>query len=217
MSLPLPSNRYTNWTSRFSLKSSIAWAFYIVAGLVLSFGRYTWSAQTRSASWRGWLCSGFFFCLIIPLLSECLTRCHARPVLRNTLLAATTLLVSLPYRWLGLDRWFYYPDNKPRWVYVWNLPHPLKLVWFPQAFWGPPQIPRELLLFLFLTALLLGGAGFYWKTRLRAGMPLARSTVALGVSVIVLILVETAMHLSKHSPYTYICHFRTSGNCKLLV
>lgn len=189
-----------------SFRSNTAWPLYLLLGLALLPGRYDWSLQTRSASWRGFLCSAFFFCLLVPLISEALARSQTRLVLRNTLLAGVTLLFCLPYRWLRLNRWFYYRDE-PLWVDWKRLSMPPKLVWFPQAFWEPPQIPHDLLFFAFLALMLLSGGGLYVKVRRRGGNPLARSNLALGASVILLILVETCMHLSMHSPYTYICHF----------
>ncbi len=190
----------------FALRSNTAWPLCVVFGVALLPGRYDWSLPTRSASCRGLLCSAFFFCLLVSLISEALARSQTRPVARNTLLAGVTLLFCLPYSWLRLNRWFYY-RNKPLWLDWRNLSRPPKLVWFPQAFWEPPQIPHELLFFAFLTVVLLSGGALYVKSRQRAGKALERSDLALGSSVILLILVETWMHLSMHSPYTYICHF----------
>jgi len=161
---------------------------------------------TRSASWRGYLCSAFFFCILIPLISEALERSEIRAVIRNALLAGVTLLFALPYYWLGVDRWFYRP-NGPDWFDWKSFAQAPKLVWFPRAIWEPPVMPGELLFFPLLTAALLGGAWFFLRARRRMGRPISRSTVILGATVILLIVAETWMHISLRSPYTYITHF----------
>ena len=195
-----------SFTKFFSLRSNISWAFYILLGLALLPGRYNWSLPTRSASWRGYLCSAFFFCILIPLISEALERSEVRAVVRNAFLAGVTLLFALPYYWLGVDRWFYRP-NGPDWFDWKSFAQAPKLVWFPKAIWEPPVIPGELLFFPLLTAALLCGAWFFLRARRRMGRPISRSTVILGATVILLIVAETWMHISLRSPYSYITHF----------
>jgi hypothetical protein len=205
MSLTLQSNQYAHWTKLF-LKSNLSWPLYLVLGLVLLPGRFEWSSQTRTANWRGFDCSAFFLCLLIPLVSTILERLEIRRLWRHGALAGVTLLLSLPYHWLGLDHWFYH-RNKLRWIDWKSLPQPPKLVWFPQAFREPPQIPHESLFFGLLTLILFAGGWWYLRARRLDGKPIARSTVALGAVAILLVLAQTWMHLSIRSPYTYICHF----------
>jgi hypothetical protein len=195
----------------FSLRSHISSPFYILFGLALLPGRYKWTVPTRSASWRGFLCSAFFFCILIPLISEILERSELRAVLRNVLLAAVTLLFALPYYWLGFDR-FFYRRNGPDWFDWKSSGQPPHLVWFPRALWEPPLIPGELMFFSFLTATLLIGAWFFLGAQRRVGRPIARSTIMLGVAAIILIVTETWMHISLRSPYTYIPHFEQPGS-----
>lgn len=195
----------------FPLRPHIKSLFYILFGLALLPGRYNWSAATRSGSWRGFLCSAFFFCILIPVISEILERAEMRAVLRNVVLAGATLLFTLPYYWLGFDRLFY-RRNGPDWFDWKTSGPPPHLVWFPRAIWEPSLIPGELFFFPLLTAALLIGAWFFVRTRHRLGMPVARSTIMLGSAAIVLIVVETWMHISLRSPYTYIPHFERPGS-----
>jgi hypothetical protein len=174
-------------------------------------GRYHWLASTRPASWRGFLCSAFFFCILVPLISEILERSEVRPMLRNAFLAGVTLFFSLPYYWLGLDRLFYRPYG-PDW-FNWNaVGQTPKLVWFPGAIWEPPLIPGELLFFPLLATALLGVAWLFVRAKRQAGKPVSRSTALLGAAVILLIVAETWMHISLRSPYTYITHFEQPGS-----
>ncbi len=189
-----------------SFHPKISWSIYLLLGLALLPGRYDWSPPARSTSWRGFLCSAFFFCILIPLISEAFERSHTRPTVRNTLLGAVTLLFCLPYYWVGLNRLFYY-RNKPFWLDWTSLPQAPKLVWFPKAFREPTQIPHEFLFFMSLSALLLSGGWWYVRARRNAGKPITKSGITLGACIIVLVLAETLLHLSMHSPYTYICHF----------
>ena len=169
-------------------------------------GRYNWSMPTRSASWRGYLCSAFFFCILIPLILEALERSEVRVVARNAFLAGVTLLFALPYYWLGANRLFYRPSG-PDWFGWKSFAEAPKLVWFPRAIWEPPVIPGELLFFPLLTAALLCGAWFFLRVRRRMGRPVSRSTAILGATAILLIVAETWMHISLRSPYSYITHF----------
>lgn len=125
--------------------------------------------------------------------------------MRNAVLGAATLLVSLPYHWLNLERWSFH-RNRPDW-FDWRTGGQPKLIWFPEALWAPAQIPGELLFFGLVAAVLLGGGWWYARARRRSGRPLARSAVVFGGAAIALIVIESWMHISLRSPYTYICHF----------
>src|SRR5690348_8031845 len=102
------SRRYIRWAQVIAPKSNVRPAFFILIGLVLLIGRFDWSRETRSASKRGFFCSAFFFSLLIPLISILFERSRIRPSWRNTVLAAVTLLLSLPYHWLRLERWSFH-------------------------------------------------------------------------------------------------------------
>jgi hypothetical protein len=199
------SKRYIQWARLIAPNSKIRWAFFVLVGLVLLLGRYDWSSQVRSASKRGFFCSAFFLCLLIPLISAIFERLRLRPVWHNTLLALVTLVLSLPYHWVGLEHWSFH-QNRPDW-FDWRTSGQPRIVWFPQAFWGPPQIPGESLFFALVAVGLFGVGWLYVRARRNDGRPVARSTVAFGTAVILLILAESWMHISLRSPYTYICHF----------
>ena len=51
----------------------------------------------RSGELESFLCFAFFFCILIPLISEILERAETLAVLRNVVLAEATLLFALPY------------------------------------------------------------------------------------------------------------------------
>ncbi len=186
----------TNW----------AWVGYLALGLALLPGRFEWSSRTRSANWRGFDCSAFFLCILIPLISGILGRTNVRASARNLIVGGTTLVFSLPYHWLRLDT-LYYHRNRPRWVDWKSLPQAPKLVWFPEAFRGPAQIPYEFVFFGLLTLAFVTSGWLYLRARRAAGRTVPRSTAIYGAAVVLLVVIESWMHLSMRSPYTYICHY----------
>src|SRR5205823_4784406 len=123
-------------------------------------------------------CSAFFLCLLIPLISALFERSRVRPLWRNTVLGAVTLLFSLPYHWVHLERWSFH-QNRPDW-FDWKTAGQPRIIWFPQALWGPLQIPGELLFFALMTAALFGAGWLYLRARRRNGRPVPRSTGAFG-------------------------------------
>jgi hypothetical protein len=199
------SKRYIHWARLIAPNSKIRWMFFVSVGLLLLLGRFDWSHEAHSASKRGFFCSAFFLCVLIPLISTLFERSRVQAFWRNTVLAAVTLLFSLPYHWLGLERWSFH-QNRPDW-FDWKTAGQPRIVWFPQAVWGPPQIPGELLFFALITAALFGAGWLYVRARRRNARPVPRSTLVFGTVVILLIVTQSWMHLSLRSPYTYICHF----------
>ena len=190
-----------------SLANKLSWPYWLVLSFLLLPGRYDWSGPNRAPSWRGLLCSAFFLCLIIPLLSSLLHRAGGLTAWCQPILGMVALLLSLPYRWVGLDRLYYHRD-KPIWL-GWKNPGllPPKLLWFPQALSGPASIPGEKIFFFGLAGTILLAWGLYIRVRIRRGRPLGQSTVIFGVALVALIVAETWLHISLRSPYTYICHF----------
>lgn len=179
------------------------WLHCIAAGLLLLSGRYPWNSAASAGSWRGYLCSGFFLCIVIAVLSGTLSRTKMRTSVRTGILMASTLALTLPYRWLGLDRLYYYAD-KPVWTDWKNVSGaPPELVWFPQALWAPPLIPGEALFFFLLAAVLL----FFWWFAGTRQTRLSRATLLVGVGITILVVGEAWLHISLRSPLTYICHF----------
>jgi hypothetical protein len=189
----------------FGHESTVGCAVYILLGLVLLPGRYNWSASGRSASWRGFLCSAFFFCILIPLISATLKRLDVGLLAQKALLVAITLFLSFPYSWLGLSRWSH--QNGPGWLDFKNIGRTPEFIWFPRAIWEPLLVPHELLFFLSTTTALLCGACLYLRMRHIRGKPISKWVTLLGATAILLIVSETWMHLSLRSPYTYVPHF----------
>lgn len=184
-----------------------AWPYCLAAGILLLAGRYDWSAASPGPAWRGLLCSAFFFCITVPVFAGVLRRTPLPLWVQNTAVSLFAALLTLPYRWLGLDRWYYH-RNGPAWL-DWKsvAARPPKLSWFPQALWDPPQIPGELLFFPLLAGALLGLGWLSIRAAKRYNWSVAPRSALLAGAMLLLIVAETWMHLSLRSPYTYICHF----------
>jgi hypothetical protein len=183
------------------------WPVWLAIGLILLPGRYQWSPGSQAYSWRGLLCSAFFVCILIPLIDGLVQRFAPDSRWRSLFTGAVTLLLTLPYRWLGLNRWYYY-RNKPEWI-DWSYPGiaPPKLEWFPRASLMSGAVPFQVLFFLALVAAILGGGWCYVEFRRWAGRPVSRAAVATAAGLLLLIVPETWLHLSLRSPSSYSTHF----------
>ena len=183
------------------------WAAGLGVGLVVLSGRYDWSSVAHVYSLRGYLSSAYMFVLFLPTLYYTLDRFlpQQRDVLGVT--AVIAVLLTLPYRWLGLDRFYYYA-NRRQWY---NLGEPGILPpepdWFPDALRRLPAIPYEGLLFGGLFMIGVAIAALCWR-RQQQSWKSSRNQKILGLfAIYCLILVQTWSHLSLRSPYTYVPHF----------
>jgi hypothetical protein len=136
-----------------------------------------------------------------------LERFTANHAWMNTITGAATIVCTLPYRWLRLDRLFYY-RNHPEWV-DWRISPSgaPRLAWFPQARLFETVFPGQIPFFIFLFAAILAAAAVSLAFRNRIGRSVTRRTVLLFVGVAALIGSETWLHLSLRSPYNYILHY----------
>jgi hypothetical protein len=121
--------------------------------------------------------------------------------------AFVAIVFSLPYRWLGLEQWYYY-RNRPQWI-DWrdpSVPAP-GLSWIPKAEFFREQIPGEFVFFLVLLGLITGFGLVYISERKRMGIPLSSSIIGPVAAIALLPVATAALHLSLYSPSTYVSHF----------
>jgi len=128
----------------------------------------------------------------------------------NTVTGATTIFLTLPYRWLRLDRLFYY-RNKPEWV-DWRISPSgaPRLTWFPETRLFETVFPGQTPFFIFLVAAILAAGSIYLFVRRGRGRPVTRRTMFLFIAVAILIGSETWLHVSLRSPYNYAVYFAPS-------
>lgn len=173
----------------------------ILLGSLLACGRFDW-AGGRALALRSYCLSWFFFVLIL-VCGYTLAR-TLRPAGRRGLwpaLTAASVLLNLPYRWLRLEK-FYYLKSHP-------LTYRVSKGFVPE--WlgrGGPAMPWNATDTLFVLAL---GAGLAWLATLprAGGAPSSgpRRPRRLFALIFILIVLETWLHLSNRSPYSYIPHF----------
>jgi hypothetical protein len=186
------------------------WAAVLGLGLVVLSGRYDWSSAVYAYSLRGYLSSAYMFVVFLPTLYYTLDRFIPQ---RRVVLGVTgvmAVLLTLPYRWLSLDRFYYYA-NRRQWYNLGEpgIPPP-EPDWFPEALRRLPAIPHEGLLFggLFATGVIV--AAICWKYGQHSWKVPRNRRVLVFFAIYCLILVQTWLHLSLRSPYTYIPHFERS-------
>ena len=171
--------------------SILIWIGALLLSLILLLGRYDWSNSFDSKI--SYALSAYFLIISLPTFYYSLV-CYidnVRLVIGITVIFALVLL--LPYRWLGLEKYtinntFEIPP--PSWKAAFD--------WFPAAFNHLPAIPHEGEFFVFLILIGLSGAFILWR---KERVP--NNLIVYGLLLYILILIQTWLHLSLRSPYTY--------------
>jgi hypothetical protein len=170
------------------------WAGLLAAGAALLAGRYDWHEAGGRFARNGYLSSLYFFCLVLPTGYYLTLRLSGRPRVARVVAGVLFVVCALPYRLLGIA---------PRAVTLWpqNAVAP-QIVWFPDAL-RDPGAPGDRALILGVFA--IGALGFLWRARFdwRRAAPL--------IALVGAITLQTALHTSMRSPYTYIAHFERAG------
>jgi len=192
----------------FQLKSIPHWGRFLglaAAGALLAHGRYDWAANHELAL-RSWTLSLYFFCLI---LGGIYSAGHVFSLLGTrrlwAFMAVVTVGLNLPYCWLGLDRHYFLASHPLGYAHVTTfVPE-----WLGQGHRHVPWNSTDTLLMALLALSLLGWLVLRLQTwASRPAPPTAsRQTLAFFLLVLACLAVETWMHLSYRSPYTYIIYY----------
>lgn len=179
------------------------WLFSLALALILLIGRFNWTSHLDAV--RGYSTSVFMLIFFLYsayyLLREL---CPGFPKLALGVTIFLGVLHTLPYHWLGLERFFYkVPDIR---MTGFHNNYSMDHFWFPQGLLHPvASMPHECGFFVTLALLGIIIAGICYS-RLSAGDP-RRYRVFLWLGIYLLILVSAWMHLSFRSPYTYTTHY----------
>lgn len=180
----------------------------LVSGLALLYGRFDWSSKAIPFSTRTYLLSAYLFlCLFGTFRFFAVKLLHDR-ALRLGLSVFVFFTCTLPFHWLGLEKFFFGLSNKA--MFDWKDPSvPVSQTdWFPSAFALLPAIPGEAI--LFASSLLIGWC-LIWRFTRNEEFPLTRRMAIIAWGTI---LLQTWMHLSLRSPYTYLPHFELAKSEK---
>jgi hypothetical protein len=172
---------------------------------VLSAGRYDWSPALRDFAISGYALYLFFSTLFFPTLYYVLANLGVGRGWRRTACAGLGVVYAFPTHWLGLDRYYLFRQGPTYWDWrEAGLPRPE-----PNWFWGAlhrlPDIPYEGPFFLLF--LITGFLAIWWWQKTHPSTANPPWVRALPFAVFAMILLQTALHLSLRSPYTYICHY----------
>lgn len=189
----------------------IYWAPIFILYPILLLGRFDWSKLVSQYSFRSyWLCL-FFGIILLPLTHFIVFILSQSKKLALAATLALMAITALPYHWLGLDKYFFNPTFE-RFFIDWRaaglaLP---KLNWLPTQFSNFLQIPNEIeffLITLFCGLLLISlGIAFVKKKNLIT-KNIVRSLFFICTLFLIAIIMQTWLHLSLRSPYTYLPHF----------
>jgi hypothetical protein len=187
------------------VKKAAGWAACLALFAVLSAGRYDWSPAVREFAIRGYAPQLFFAALFFPALYYVLADLGIGRGWRRAGCALLGVIYAFPTHWLGLDRYYLFRLGPTYWDWrEAGRPVP-ETDWFWGALHRLPDIPYEAPFFiLFLVAGFL--VLWRWQKSLPAAAPLPWAR-ALPFVVFTVILLQTWLHLSLRSPYTYVPHY----------
>jgi hypothetical protein len=185
----------------YYFKKVIIWLVILLVGLIMLYGRYDWSDPVYPHSLRGYLSSAYLFILFLPTFYYTVYHFLPKPRIIRVITFCITLILVLPYQWLGLDSYAYVSH-----YYGYDKNVQLEW-WFPNALQNYQAIPYEGWLFGGLVLVGLSIAAMLWQYK---SPLLLRSTnrKVLGLLVIYLAIVaQTWLHLSLRSPLNYTGHY----------
>lgn len=193
--------------ARVGIQQFFIWVLILSSGLLLLYGRYDWSADVQRFAVRGFFTSGYIMVVLLPTLYYVVRAMTQRPHAAMIVTTIAFLIVTLPYRWLGLDRFSYY-DHNPQWYTIGSPGTPIpETEWFPAGLAKLPAIPYEGLFFGLLIVVGAVVAGLSWQ-RGPHSIKLWRNRVILVFFLAyTLILLQSWLHLSMRSPFTYLPHY----------
>jgi hypothetical protein len=183
-----------------TLRTLLTWLSLLGLGLVLMAGRYDWHPPNDLLAFQGYVSSAYMFLLVVPTVHSVLVLFAVSQRGRSIASLSLGLILCLPYSWLGLARFRYHAETLN-----WSDPRvPLPSTqWLTDAHAAVLSVPHEVPLFLLITCAGLGALAAWSRGR----EPQQQRWGAFLALLFVLIVVQTWLHQSLRSPYTYLCHF----------
>jgi hypothetical protein len=183
------------------------WAIVFAAALILLLGRYDWSKPLGPYSREGYLASAWVLLLLLPAAFYTLDTLSTRRMAQIVTMLLG-IICTIPYRWVGLAGSRFWSDTftYPDWLKESNPPVPT-ISWFPQAFKQGPVIPHESLVFGLLIVAGLLALLLFARGRITPRWLITHPAAIVAIAAFALILVESWLHLSLRSPYSYQMHF----------
>lgn len=173
---------------------------------MLLAGRFDWSGAERQFARRGYLLSAYLFVLVLPLLFLLVRELSASARIARAVTTVGFVVLTLPYRWLGLDRLYYYRGLDKQWYRV-NDEVPLPRTQFlPRGPWS--TFPHDVALFAVLIALAVAAAALVWRRRGRQRDAASQRKVLAVLAVFGVIVLQTFLHAGVRGPYVYMTHFQ---------
>src|SRR5271157_2092323 len=197
------------------VRTGVLWMLYLGAALVILWGRYAWVTSGSPYSRRGFLDSAYMLVFTLPTAYYLLKKFIRVRFGPEALVLILTVILVLPYHWLGLEKFQY----QPFYSYSWQGIDLSKFPAFAQDLPGGISTLGQVIPFLFpfLTFLIVLGlisafiCTYSQTARLFKNRPIE---LAFWLGLFVLVILETWIHLSYHSPilaYAYNDRTQLSG------
>lgn len=190
---------------------TLLWLVGLAFGSLLLYGRYNWNEADGQYAPKSYFSALYFFWLVVPVSYYLTLAIWRRRGLALGVGLITFVVTCLPYQWLGLGPYRLALEVTRRITPGFRKPD--EIIWFPGAF-TDESFPGEKLFFLallvsfgaivllFATPAKLKPAFLSWA-QLKAGWN--RSWPFL--LVFLAIVLQTWLHTSLRSPYTYTPHY----------
>ena len=188
------------------LRRILAWVLLLGAGVLMIYGRFDWGAATYQNSKTAFLLSSYLFVLTVPTVYFVSRALGRNERFARCLAGAVYVIFSLPYRWLNIDGLFFYA-TRPYFYTVEQSGVWPRTEFLPGGLEHLPDFPHERLLFASLVVLGLVSVLIFWRRGDRESRWHRREMIVLLVVALLAVLVQTLLHTSMRSPYTYVPHY----------
>jgi hypothetical protein len=179
------------------------WVLVVACGLGLLYSRFDWSVDEGRFAKRAFVLSAYLFAILLPTVyygaRRLLRDRTAATILTGVVFVATTL----PWHLLGFEGYY---QNRPRHFEISQLGVTPSLEFFPGG--TLRTFPYD---WLFMPLLFAFGAAIVWGIwwlRERGALTRSRTIPLLLTAAFAVICVQTYLHTSMRSPYTYLAYFQ---------
>src|SRR5271157_3151393 len=97
------------------VKTGVVWMLFLGAALLILSGRYSWDASSLPYSRRGFLDSAYMLVFTLPTAYYLLRKFVGVRFVPEALVLILTIILVLPYHWLGLEKYQYSPFYSYPW------------------------------------------------------------------------------------------------------
>lgn len=187
------------------LMEVVGWLVILVIALLVLRGRYLWETEVVRFSRRGYLSSAYMLVVFLPTLYYGMKQFVTNLEVVKVITALLAVVFTLPYYWLGLDRWYYNANQPITYPFSPGIPYRFQGGLF-EGLKHYRTMPYEISFFVIMIGLGIGVAFLYYNShRNSPGESQGRviRNLAFWLGLYMLILLQTWLHFSTRNPGLY--------------